>query len=200
MTICWAPIDTHAEDNFETGHPLYTKINELASLAKTHPALRNGAHQHRYSSAEAGIYAFSRLHRSNQVEYVVALNNSESEKTAAVPTYVANGAFEKVYGSGPAVPDHQRRPAAVADRAGPLDGGLQVGEAHREVDEGAEDHPQRPEGDTGDQLAGPGDRGSRRHVLQRGDLLRQGRQRRLQVDRDRRHPPIPGLPRRLLDP
>ena len=74
---------------------------DLASLAKAHPALRNGAHQHRYSSAEAGIYAFSRLHRSNQVEYVVALNNSESEKTAAVPTYVANGAFEKVYGSGP---------------------------------------------------------------------------------------------------
>ena len=93
--------NTHAVDNFVTGHPLYTKINELASLAKTHPALRNGAHQHRYSSAEAGIYAFSRLHRSNQVEYVVALNNSESEKTAAVPTYVANGAFEKVYGSGP---------------------------------------------------------------------------------------------------
>ena len=26
--------NTHAVDNFETGHPLYTKINELASLAK----------------------------------------------------------------------------------------------------------------------------------------------------------------------
>jgi glycosidase len=92
---------THAVDNFETGHPLYTKIKDLASLATAHPALRNGAHQHRYSSAEAGIYAFSRLHRSNQVEYVVALNNSESAQTAAVPTYVANGAFQKIYGSGP---------------------------------------------------------------------------------------------------
>ena len=92
---------THAVDNFETDHPLYTKIAELAALAKEHPALRNGAHQHRYSSDAAGIYAFSRLHRSNQVEYVVALNNSESATTANVPTYVANGAFTKVYGDGP---------------------------------------------------------------------------------------------------
>ena len=32
---------------------------------------------------------------------MVALNNSESEQTAAVPTYVANGTFQRVYGSGP---------------------------------------------------------------------------------------------------
>ena len=57
--------------------------------------------KHRYSSDEAGIYAFSRLHRGQQREYVVALNNSESEKTAAIPTYVGNGSFVKVYGSGP---------------------------------------------------------------------------------------------------
>ena len=31
-------------------------------------------------------------------EYVVVLNNSESAKTAAIPTYVANGAFTKIYG------------------------------------------------------------------------------------------------------
>ena len=48
---------------------------------------------------EAGIYAFSRLHREQQREYVVALNNSESEKTAAIPTYLANGSFVRVYGS-----------------------------------------------------------------------------------------------------
>ena len=50
----------------------------------------------RYASDEAGIYAFSRLHRGQQREYVVALNNSESEKTASVPTYVRNGSFVKV--------------------------------------------------------------------------------------------------------
>ena len=91
---------THAQDNFNANHPLYQRISELADLTKAHPALRDGAHQDRYSSDEAGIYAFSRLHRGQQREYVVALNNSESEKTAAIPTYVRNGNFGKVYGSG----------------------------------------------------------------------------------------------------
>jgi alpha-amylase len=91
---------THAQDNFNANHPLYQRISELAELTKAHPALRDGAHQDRYSSDEAGIYAFSRLHRGQQREYVVALNNSESEKTAAIPTYVRNGNFGKIYGSG----------------------------------------------------------------------------------------------------
>ena len=91
---------THAEANFNPDHPLYERISQLAALTTAHPALRDGAHQDRYSSDEAGIYAFSRLHREQQREYVVALNNSESEKTAAIPTYVRNGNFVKVYGSG----------------------------------------------------------------------------------------------------
>jgi glycosidase len=92
---------THAQDNFNSNHPLYQRIRGLADLTKAHPALRDGAHQDRYSSDEAGIYAFSRLHRGQEREYVVALNNSESEQTAAIPTYVGNGSFVKVYGSGP---------------------------------------------------------------------------------------------------
>jgi hypothetical protein len=92
---------THAQDNFNPDHVLYRKIDQLATLARDHPALRDGAHQHRYSSDGAGVYAFSRLHRGQQREYVVVLNNSETEKTAAIPTYVADGAFQRIYGSGP---------------------------------------------------------------------------------------------------
>ncbi|MGH3339918.1 MAG: alpha amylase C-terminal domain-containing protein, partial [Propionibacteriaceae bacterium] len=92
---------THAQDNFNPSHPLYELIRQLASITKAHPALRNGAHQDRYAAEEAGIYAFSRLDRGQQREYVVALNNSESQKTAAIPTYIRNGDFVKVYGSGP---------------------------------------------------------------------------------------------------
>ena len=91
---------THAQDNFDTDHPLYRKFSELAALTKEHPALRDGAHQHRYADEGAGIYAFSRLHRSDQHEYVVALNNSGQQQGAAVPTFVADGTFELVYGSG----------------------------------------------------------------------------------------------------
>ena len=92
---------THAQDNFNPDHVLYQKINQLAALTREHPALRDGAHQHRYASDGPGIYAFSRLHRDQQREYVVALNNSETAKTAVIPTYVANGAFRRIYGSGP---------------------------------------------------------------------------------------------------
>jgi glycosidase len=92
---------THSQANFNSNHPLYQRISELADLTKAHPALRDGAHQDRYESDKAGIYAFSRLDRGEQREYVVALNNSESENTATIPTYVDDGNFVKVYGSGP---------------------------------------------------------------------------------------------------
>ena len=78
--------ETPADDNFDVDHPLYQEIKGLAELIKAHPALRNGAQQDRYSSATAGIYAFSRINRDEQREYVVALNNAETAKTATIPT------------------------------------------------------------------------------------------------------------------
>jgi alpha-amylase len=92
---------THAQSNFESSHPLYQEINRLAELTKAHPALRNGAHQDRYASDGPGIYAFSRIDRGQQHEYVVALNNSGQSQPAQIPTYVSNGGFERIYGSGP---------------------------------------------------------------------------------------------------
>jgi alpha-amylase len=94
---------THAVSNFNPDHPLYSKISELAELTKEHPALRDGAHQHRYAAGSdaAGVYAFSRIKHDQQREYVVALNNSEEAQTAAIPTYVRNGDFVRIYGSGP---------------------------------------------------------------------------------------------------
>ncbi|MDP9693315.1 UNVERIFIED_ORG: glycosidase [Arthrobacter globiformis] len=89
---------THATDNFNTGHPLYAKIRELAQLTKEHPALRDGAHQHRYASDGTGIYAFSRIDAQDQREYVVALNNSEEPQTPAVPTYVSKRNYSLIYG------------------------------------------------------------------------------------------------------
>ena len=92
---------THAQDNFVATHPLYRAISDLAALTQRHPALRDGAHQSRYADAGAGIYAFSRTDRTRQREYVVASNNSSVAKSAAVPTYIAGGRFERVYGTAP---------------------------------------------------------------------------------------------------
>jgi alpha-amylase len=93
---------THAQANFVPSHPLYQAINDLAEVTGEHPALRNGTHQHRYAADSAGIYAFSRIDREDQREYVVALNNSEQTQTAAIPTYISKRTFEHVYGDGPA--------------------------------------------------------------------------------------------------
>jgi len=91
---------THAQANFEPGHPLYRSVASLAALTRQFPALRNGAHQNRYSTGQAGVYAFSRIDRGAQREFVVALNNSEQPSTAAIPTYIAKGKWAKVYGDG----------------------------------------------------------------------------------------------------
>ena len=91
---------TTADSNFDTGHPLYRSIGELAAVTHRYPALRDGAQQHRWSSGAPGIYAFSRLDRHEQHEYVVAVNNAEQASTAAVPTYMRDTSFQLVYGSG----------------------------------------------------------------------------------------------------
>jgi glycosidase len=92
---------THAQDNFEPGHPLYRSIAELAELTQEHDALRDGAQQHRVASAGPGVYAFSRIDRREQREYVVALNNAETAQTAFVPTWTERDTFKRLYGSGP---------------------------------------------------------------------------------------------------
>jgi alpha-amylase len=90
---------TTAQSNFDTLHPLYEAIRRLAQVTRENPALRNGPQQSRYSTDGAGIYAFSRLDRASGREYVVALNNSEQEQTAFVPTAAGRAAaFRRVYG------------------------------------------------------------------------------------------------------
>lgn len=91
---------THAQDNFDTGHPLYRTIARLARLTDRHPALRNGAQQPRFASRGPGLFAFSRIDRVQGREYVVVLNNSEVEQSASIGTFIPNREFRRVYGAG----------------------------------------------------------------------------------------------------
>ena len=94
---------THQVSNFKPSHPLYQSLSGLAGLTAEHPALRDGAQQGRMTGdGTAGVYAFSRLDRTDQHEYVVALNNSESTATASFETFVPNGSWTRLYGSGAA--------------------------------------------------------------------------------------------------
>jgi hypothetical protein len=57
-------------------------------FANVHPALADEAEQNRFSSPEAGIFAFSRIDAGDQVEYLIALNNAETATTASLETYL----------------------------------------------------------------------------------------------------------------
>ena len=82
-----APTSPRRRTTSTARHPLYRTIAGLARLRQTNPALADGAQQTRYSSPAPGIFAFSRTDAREQVEYLVALNNSTSDKTATIPTY-----------------------------------------------------------------------------------------------------------------
>ena len=88
---------TTADDNFDPTHPLYQRFGDYATLRNAHQALRTGAQIHRYSSDQAGIYAFSRIDRDEQIEYIVAANNSSSEQTAAFATWSPSTTFSPLY-------------------------------------------------------------------------------------------------------
>jgi glycosidase len=90
---------THAVANFDRAHPLYRSISALADVTRRHPALRDGVQQSRV--AAGSVFAFSRIDRGQQREYVVALNNGEAPAAVAIPTYTSHRSYSRVYGSGP---------------------------------------------------------------------------------------------------
>lgn len=92
-------ISTTAGYNFDTSHPLYLAFQNYANLYQNNIALRRGAQIHRYSTGAAGMYAFSRIERSEQVEYIIAFNNAETAQTASFLTYQPAMTFTAIYTS-----------------------------------------------------------------------------------------------------
>lgn len=88
---------TTAEANYDTSHPLYATIRDLARLRRTYPALADGAQLHRYASNGAGVYAFSRIDADERREFVVALNNATTAKTVTVGTEMTRAGFKQVW-------------------------------------------------------------------------------------------------------
>ncbi len=95
---------TPADDNFDGTHPLYRTLADFGALLNAHPTLTRGAQLQRYSEPNAGILAFSRIERSERVEYVVALNNSEAADSASFVTDSPSTSFTELWpGTGPAI-------------------------------------------------------------------------------------------------
>ncbi|MEL6890628.1 MAG: pullulanase-type alpha-1,6-glucosidase, partial [Actinomycetota bacterium] len=96
---------TTADSNFDQTHPLFTAISEFAAIRSAHPALQTGAQITRSASGSAGVFAFSRIEATEQVEYVVALNNSESAASATFGTDTSNATWTPILGSSGATSD-----------------------------------------------------------------------------------------------
>ncbi|HSN77074.1 MAG TPA: pullulanase-type alpha-1,6-glucosidase, partial [Anaerolineae bacterium] len=91
---------TPADANFDTTHPLYQALAELAQVRADNLALRCGAQIHRYSTDGPGIYAFSRIERDEQIEYVVAFNSATADASATFPVYLNDTEYMAVYPAG----------------------------------------------------------------------------------------------------
>ncbi len=83
---------TGADDKFDPTHPFYRLFAQLGQLRRDHRALRTGAMIVR-PTAEPALFAFSRVERSERVEYLAAFNASRTTPlTVTVPTSQASGA------------------------------------------------------------------------------------------------------------
>ncbi|MEJ5945997.1 alpha-amylase family glycosyl hydrolase [Pseudokineococcus basanitobsidens] len=93
---------TTAEENFDETSPMYREIAELSALRAANPTLADGALVQRYAEDEAGVYAFSRISDDDDVEYLVATNNSEQARTVALDTFTTRTRYDGLWPAGTA--------------------------------------------------------------------------------------------------
>src|SRR5665648_519286 len=91
-------------DRFDTGAPVYAHIAALAALRDATPALDTGAQIERPLTGSDSVYAFSRVHRDQKVEHLVALNNAAAPATVTVTTLTPGATFTSLYGDHAPVP------------------------------------------------------------------------------------------------
>ncbi|GAA1897502.1 pullulanase-type alpha-1,6-glucosidase [Streptomyces sodiiphilus] len=89
---------THAEDTYDTQHPLYRTIAGLSALTREHPALRDGVQTTRYADEGAGVYAHTRTDADEQVEYLVAVSNATEDRTVTMPVGTPGTAYRPLWG------------------------------------------------------------------------------------------------------
>jgi glycosidase len=105
------------DDKFDVGHPFYRTLRTLALLRESNPALSRGA-MLVHDSGQPHIFAFSRIDRTQRVEFLVALNNARAEMAAGtLATCQAPGArFRAIFDSR--VPGATATPELVAGADG----------------------------------------------------------------------------------
>jgi glycosidase len=102
---------TTAQANFDTGHPLYKAIAELARIRTSHPALTRGLQLIRYSSTKPGLFAVSRFEPGTGREMLLLFNTSNAPLHQNVRVETRSKAFEALAGN---CPTSAQAPGSVA--------------------------------------------------------------------------------------
>ncbi|SMQ69844.1 Glycosidase [Altererythrobacter xiamenensis] len=74
---------TVGDDNFDTDHPLYRAIGDMARLRLAEPALRRGEQVVRLAEHDGHAFVMSRLAPDDSGEIVVAFNNGTKDRTVS---------------------------------------------------------------------------------------------------------------------
>jgi neopullulanase len=102
---------TTATSNFDTSHPLYRQIAELARIRSATPALRRGRQVTRNYGREPGILSFSRFDPVSGREVVIVFNTANRAVTGNVIVDRASRRFAALAGPCPAT---ARMPGSMA--------------------------------------------------------------------------------------
>ncbi|HEY5812926.1 MAG TPA: alpha-amylase family glycosyl hydrolase, partial [Terrimicrobiaceae bacterium] len=81
---------------FDEEHPLFLTIREMISVRQTNSALQSGIQVVQYAEDRPGIFAVSRIDRTNRGEILVVLNNSPEEKRAGIQTLSSSGTWKRL--------------------------------------------------------------------------------------------------------
>ena len=93
---------TTAQANFDTNHPLYRQIAELARIRTHHPALTRGLQLIRYSQDKPGLFAVSRFDPVSGGEVLLVFNTSMSPLVQNVRVETRSVRFGTLAGACPA--------------------------------------------------------------------------------------------------
>jgi glycosidase len=93
---------TTAQANFNTAHPLYREISQLAHIRTSHPALTRGLQVVRYSQDKPGLFALSRFDPASGREMLLLFNTSTQTIEQNVRVETRSTRFVALAGECPA--------------------------------------------------------------------------------------------------
>jgi glycosidase len=109
---------THATARFDTEHPIYRAIAELARIRAATPALRRGTQIVRAAGDRPGLLAVSRFDPDTHREVLIAFNTSTAPIEAQVEVDTASSRFVSLHGACAPVAS---APGSVRVTLAPLD-------------------------------------------------------------------------------